>query len=77
MSYGLCREGGPAILQVHGKDGQTCLLMPWDTMFSEEQQERWGGGERGRWGSLGRLEGGRKEKGLKGSGGHMSQLPQS
>lgn len=37
MSYVLFREGGPAILQVHRKDGQTCLLMPWDTMFSEEQ----------------------------------------
>lgn len=44
--------GGPAILQVHTEDGQTCLLMPWDTVFSEEQQEqqwrprggrRWGG----------------------------------
>lgn len=41
MSSGLCKEGGPAILQVHRKAGQTCLLMPWDTMFSEEQQEQW------------------------------------
>lgn len=44
MSYGLCREGGPAILQVHRKDGQTCLLMPRDAVFSGEQQERAEGG---------------------------------
>lgn len=70
MSYGPCEEGGPAI-QVHRKDGQACLLMPWDTMFSEEQQEQ----RRGRraWGVEGkRREGG--EKALKESGGHMSPL---
>ena len=58
MSYGLCKEGGPAILQIRWKDGQTCLLMPWDTVFSGEQQGSggWGGG----WGGV--------------SGGHMSPL---
>ena len=37
---GFAKRGvlGPAILQVHRKDGPTCLLMPWDTVFSEEQQ---------------------------------------
>lgn len=34
MSSGLCKEGS------HRKDGQTCLLMPWDTVFSGEQQEQ-------------------------------------
>ncbi|KAL7380310.1 hypothetical protein ABVT39_015576 [Epinephelus coioides] len=66
MSYGPCEEGGPAILQVHRKDGQACLLMPWDTMFSEEQQEQ----RRGR--RLGECKGG--ERALKESGGHMSPL---
>lgn len=59
MSYGPCEEGGPAILHVHRKDGQACLLMPWDTMFSEEQQE-----QRRGW-RLGGVEGRRSgEKGL-------------
>lgn len=68
MSYGPCKEGVPAI-QVHRKDGQACLLMPQDTVFSEEQQE-----QRRAWGVEGkRREGG--EKALKESGGHMSPLP--
>lgn len=56
MAYGPCKEGGPAILQVHRKDGQACLLMPWDTMFSEEQQEQ----RRGR--GVGGVEGKRREE---------------
>lgn len=71
MYYGPCREGGwggdPAV-QVHRKDGRACLLMPRDTMFSEEQQEQ----RRGRrpWGVEGKRteEEGKKEE----SGGHMS-----
>ncbi len=65
---GMVKRGGPAFLQVHRKDGQACLLMPWDTMFLEEQQEQWRG-----W----RVEGKRRdggEKALKESGGHMSSL---
>lgn len=37
---GLVKRRSPAA-RVQGKDGQACLLMPWDTVFSEES----GGGE--------------------------------
>lgn len=60
MSGGPCKGGGggggsPSI-QVHRKDGQACLLMPWDTMFSEEQQEQQRGGGRGEWKERGSRE---------------------
>lgn len=56
---GLCKEGGPAI-QVQRNDGQACLLMPWDMMFSEEQQEQWRG-QRARGVEGKRREGGRRK----------------
>lgn len=61
---GLVKRGGPAILQVHRKDGQACLLMPWDTMFSEEQQEQRRGRRAGGVVGSGRKE--EEEKSLEG-----------
>lgn len=52
--------------QVQRKDGQACLLMPWDTVFSEES----GGGE----GAERKRQEGREKTPLKESGGHMSPL---
>lgn len=56
--------GGDPAVQVHRKDGRACLLMPRDTMFSEEQQEQ----RRGRraWGVEGkRTEEKEEEEGKK------------
>lgn len=43
MSCGPRKEGGPAILQVHRKDGRACLLLPCTQCFL--RNSRSGGGE--------------------------------
>lgn len=63
---GLVKRRSPAA-RVQRKDGQACLLMPWDTVFSEES----GGGEGA---ERKKQEGSEKKNPLKESGGHMSPL---
>lgn len=65
---GLVKRRSPAA-QVQRKDGQACLLMPWDMVFSEES----GGGE-GAGEEKARGERKKKRNPLKESGGHMSPL---
>lgn len=57
---GLVKRRSPDA-QVQRRDGHACLLLPWDTMFSEEKWWRGGGGKE-------------KKNPLKESGDHMSPL---
>ncbi|CAJ1073354.1 Hypothetical predicted protein [Xyrichtys novacula] len=71
---GLAERGVLSFYRFTEKDGRACLLMPWDTMFSEKQQEQGleGGGRGGSRRKKEKEEGG--ERTLEESGGHMSPL---